>query len=380
MTPTPHRAAGTGSTGLRGTLRRMLSLSDDAPIVRPLLLIGGAAAALCGSYAFATGWLTPQRLTPTHVLGAFKQDFGVHPGYRRNHAKGLCVAGYFEGNGKASALSTAAVFDAQRTEVIGRFAIPGGNPMIADAKSPVRSMALLFKLPHGEQWRSGMNNTPMFSVSTPQAFYEQLLAGKPDPQTGKPDPQKMKAFFDAHPETANFRAWIKAHPPSSSLANGAYYSINAFELVDSKGVKHAVRWAMVPELAYAPVGSPPPGDPNFLAADLSQKLQQGPLRWHLILTLAAPGDPTDNATKSWPADRPTIDAGTLTLEREVPQSDGPCRDVNYDPTVLPQGIATSDDPLLAARSAAYSASFNTRTREEALGTHAPADAHPKGAL
>jgi len=37
--------------------------------------------------------------------------------------------------------------------------------------------------------------------------------------------------------------------------------------------------------------------------------------------------------------------------------------VNYDPTVLPQGIAVSDDPLLAARSAAYAASYERRTGE-----------------
>jgi catalase len=36
---------------------------------------------------------------------------------------------------------------------------------------------------------------------------------------------------------------------------------------------------------------------------------------------------------------------------------GACRDINYDPLVLPSGIAPSDDPLLSARSAAYSQSF-----------------------
>jgi catalase len=52
-----------------------------------------------------------------------------------------------------------------------------------------------------------------------------------------------------------------------------------------------------------------------------------------------------------------------------------CRDVNFDPTVLPDGIAPSDDPLLAARSAAYAVSYQRRTREEALH-HAPATSQP----
>ena len=60
-------------------------------------------------------------------------------------------------------------------------------------------------------------------------------------------------------------------------------------------------------------------------------------------------------------------AGTLVIESAGPQATGACRDVNYDPTILPAGIAVSDDPVLAARSAAYSASFNRRQREIAAG-------------
>jgi catalase len=42
---------------------------------------------------------------------------------------------------------------------------------------------------------------------------------------------------------------------------------------------------------------------------------------------------------------------------------GNCRDINFDPLVLPAGIRTSDDPLLSARSAAYSVSFTRRAGE-----------------
>jgi catalase len=115
------------------------------------------------------------------------------------------------------------------------------------------------------------------------------------------------------------------------------------------------------------------GDTDYLAADLAERLTQGPLRWHLQVTLANPGDPTNDATKTWPDDRRTIDAGTLVLERSEPQESGPCRDINYDPLVLPAGIAASDDPLLPARSAAYADSYLRRTSEEA---HLPGSAAP----
>jgi catalase len=46
------------------------------------------------------------------------------------------------------------------------------------------------------------------------------------------------------------------------------------------------------------------------------------------------------------------------------ERDGPCRDINFDPTILPDGITVSDDPFPAARSAAYAKSFDARTAEE----------------
>jgi len=331
-----------------------------------LTAIGAIVLSLSVGLAYVGGWLTPARLTAPRIVNAFEANAGPHPGYRRNHAKGICVAGYFDSNGGAAPLSRAEVFAPGRTPVIGRFAIPGGNPSAPDVSVPVRSMALLFRLRDGEQWRTGMNSTPLFVVHTPQQFYQQLVAAQPDPATGKPDPARLKAFYAANPETRPFQDWVKAHPPSSSLANAAYYSINAFRFVDSSGKSQAVRWAMVPETPYAPLTDAEKNGKNFLQADLARRLQAGSLRWHLIVTVAAPGDITNDATVQWPDNRRHIDAGTLVIERATSQEDGACRDVNFDPTVLPDGIRPSDDPLLAARSAAYSVSYNRRTREEAL--------------
>ena len=48
------------------------------------------------------------------------------------------------------------------------------------------------------------------------------------------------------------------------------------------------------------------------------------------------------------------------METEAP---GNCRDINFDPLVLPAGIEPSDDPILSARSATYSQSFTRREGE-----------------
>jgi hypothetical protein len=174
--------------------------------------IGAAVCALAGTFAYAGGWLTPSRLTTYRIINQFQRDNGTHPGYRRNHAKGLCVEGYFDSSGNASSISRAQVFQPGRTPVIGRFAIPGGNPSAPDASVPVRSMALLFTQRDGEQWRTAMNSTPVFAVRTPEQFYRQLVAAQPDPNTGKPDPAKLKAFMQPIRKHGHFRNGSKRIP------------------------------------------------------------------------------------------------------------------------------------------------------------------------
>ena len=341
--------------------------SDATPPKRPSpwrwLPVVTAPVLLLIGFLVAGGWLTPQRLTPQRLVDTLQDNAGIFPGYRRNHAKGVCVAGYFQSNGNAARYSRAPLFAAGRTPLIGRFALPGGNPHAPDGGVPIRSMALLFTQANGQQWRTGMNNMPVFPVATPQAFYEQLLASRPDPATGKPDSAKQQAFFAAHPETSAFLQWIKNKKPSASYASEPYYGLNAFYFVDAAGVRQPVRWQVAPENgpeALAPVDAPK----DFLDAELSTRLATAPLRWRLLITLGAPDDPTNDATQSWPAARQTIDAGMVIVEREHAQDSGECRDVNFDPLVLPDGIAPSDDPLLAARSAAYADSYLRRTREQ----------------
>ncbi|URL59975.1 catalase family peroxidase [Luteibacter flocculans] len=328
-------------------------------------LIGLIVAAVAAAFAYVGGWLAPKRVTPARVIDAMQANAGVYPGFRRNHAKGICVTGRFESSGALADATTADLFATGRsTPVVGRLAIPGGNPYAPDNSIPIRSFALRFDLADGEQWRTGMNAMPVFPVSTPLAFFEQQLATHPDPATGKPDPAKVKTFFAGHPETAAFLAWFKSAKPSASYVTETYRSINAFYLRDAAGQRHAVRWQVVPEQPPAGDGGTAAGDPDLLAADLAKRLGEGPLRWHLQMIFAAPDDPVDDATKAWPSDRRTVDAGTIVIDRMEAQAEGPCRDVNYDPTILPRGMEVSNDPLLAARSAAYAISYLRRTSEE----------------
>ena len=333
-----------------------------ASLLLRLAAIGVVVGAVAGAFAYVNGTLDPQRLRPKTLVNALETNNGVHPGYRRNHSKGVCVAGYFESGPAARAYSSAQVFHEARTPVIGRFALPSGNPYAPDSSVPIRSLALQFSQANGQQWRTGMNSMPVFPVGTPEAFYQLQQAQSPDPATGKPNPAAVPAFFGSHPEAGPFLAWIKTAKPSASYVTETYNSVNAFYLVNAAGQKQAVRWSMVP-LAQDAAGATAPEGADFLEKDLVQRIGAGPLRFQLNLTLANADDPVNDASKSWPAGRKVINAGTLVLNATQPQLDGECRDINYDPLVLPAGIEGSADPLLAARSAGYASSYLRRTSE-----------------
>jgi catalase len=329
-----------------------------------LSLVAAIVLAVGATFLYVGGWLSPRDLTPERFIDTFEQLNGAHPSFRRNHAKGVGVRGTFDSNGQGVRLSKAVVFRPGRVPVVGRFALAGGMPYQADALRTVRSMALQFSLPDGEEWRTGMNNTPVFAVNTPQAFHEQLLAMAPDAATGKPDPLKVKAFLDHHPESARAIQTIGAHPPSSGFDDAAYNSLNAFWLLDAAGRPTKVRWSMVPAQPLAGEAPPPQqGNPNFLFDALIARLHRAPLQWHLVLTIGQPGDPTNDATVAWPADREKLDVGTLTIDTIESEETSAATTVNFDPLILPDGIAGSDDPLLSARSAAYSVSFRRRVGE-----------------
>ena len=319
------------------------------------VVIGAAAAA----FAYTAGWFTPQRLTATKLVDALAPAGGPTPGHRRNHAKGICFTGEFDANGAGSELSKAQVFTPGHYPVLGRFNLATADPAAPDATVRVHGMGLQITTPDGQEWRSAMIDPPVFPVSTPQAFYELLTASR------SKDPDAMKNFIGAHPEFLNFVAWAKSAPWTDSYAEDRFNSLNSFVFVDNAGANHVVRWSLLPA---APPVSVSPDDlakrgPDYLEQEIAKRVAGGPQRWSMTVTVANPGDPTADPTKAWPADRRTVDVGTLVVQQIEAEPDGPCRDINFDPTVLPTGIETSDDPFPAARSAAYMRSYDLRTAE-----------------
>ena len=206
-----------------------------------LIAIAGVVSIILGAFAFLNGSLTPGELTPPRFVDGMEQVSGVHPGYRRNHAKGVCASGYFESNGNGTHLSRSVVFQSGRTQVVARFSLGVGDPHAADTSDAIRGLGLSFSLPGGEEWRTAMINLPVFPFSTPQSFYDRMIATQLNPKTTQPDPAKVAAFLKQHPETVHALEIIKSAPQSSSFAESTFNSLNAFGFVNAAGVTTAVR-------------------------------------------------------------------------------------------------------------------------------------------
>jgi catalase len=317
--------------------------------------LGGGAAA----FAYTAGWFSPQRLTPKKIVNALAPPTGAALGHRRNHAKGICFTGVFEANGAGSVLSKAQVFTRGQYPALGRFNLATADPNAPDATVRVRGIGLRISTPDGQQWRSAMIDPPVFPVSTPRAFYQLLLASK------SKNPNAMKTFAGAHPEIAAFGAWAKNAPWTGSYAEERFNSLDSFVFTEGSGAEHTVRWSLLP--AVQPVAVSPADlakrGPDFLEQEIAERVRGGPQRWTMVVTIANPGDPTADPSKAWPEGRRTVAVGTLVVQQVEAERDGPCRDINFDPTVLPSGMKTSDDPFPAARSAAYARSYDLRTAE-----------------
>src|SRR5271156_3458144 len=197
--------------------------------LRSLVIIAAVVGVAAVAFAYTAGWLSPQRLTPKKIVAGLAPPGGPALGHRRNHAKGICFTGTFDANGEGTALSRAQVFVRGQYPVLGRFNLATANPDAPDATVRVRGLGIRISTPDGQEWRSAMIDPPVFTVSTPQAFYELLRA------SGSNDPNAMKAFAAAHPEFAKFSDWAKDAPWTGSYAEERFNSLNSFVFVDGSG-------------------------------------------------------------------------------------------------------------------------------------------------
>jgi len=325
----------------------------------PILPFALAACAALGARPLMAA---DAEVSAPQVVGAIEGTFGVTPGQRRNHTKGSCAVGEFVGSQQAAAISRSPLFSGQPIAVIARFSLAGGNPKAPDTAKSARGMALEFRLPGGQVHHITMLNTPMFGAAHPQTFLDLMLATRPDPATGKPDPEKIKAFKASHPDNLAQADYLANHNPPASYATSSYWGIHTFKFVDAKDKVTLVRWRFVPQdgekrLSDAEMKT---AGANFLEQALIGRTRQGPVRWDMMVSIGELGDAEDNPTVLWPEQRRQIKAGTLSITQAMPQPGAACERINFDPMVMADGIAPTNDPVLRFRSPAYAVSFGKR--------------------
>lgn len=299
---------------------------------------------------------------PEQAIEALNALSGEHPGYRAVHAKGTLCRGTFTAAPEAGRLTKAAHMRGEPIAVTVRLSNASGNPKLPDYAPDGRGMATKFYLPDGGRTDIVAVTLPTFLVRTPEDFIKFTRASKPIPGTEIPGPG-LALFLATHRNAWPALKAAVTQKPVPSLANLRYNGIHAFKWIDPEGGERHVRYSWLPEAGEATISraEAKQAGRDYLHKEIGERLEREPVRFTLQLQIAADSDPLDDATAAWPAQRETVEAGTLELtELEAGRETGDDILV-FDPTRVTDGIECSDDPILHFRSQAYSVSVERRS-------------------
>jgi catalase len=288
------------------------------------------------------------------LLEQFDQMFGLHPGFRPAHAKGLLLTGTFKPTSAAQALSKAPHFSRPSTPVTARFSNSTGFPHIPDNASDAnpRGFAVRFNLADHVHTDIISHSVDAFPARDGKEFLEFLKAAAasgPD----VPSPKPVETFLASHPATLAFVQAPKPFP--SSLARETYYAINAYAFTNATGKTKFGRYRLLPEAGndYLSGEAVARISANYHYDDIHTRIDKGPIRFKLFAQIAAPGDTTDDATIHWPESRELIELGTIELTAVEPDNPAHQKQIIFDPIPRVEGIEPSADPLLELRAAIY---------------------------
>jgi catalase len=290
--------------------------------------------------------------------------FGLHPGFRPAHAKGVLLTGLFRPAPDAAALSRAPHFTRSSTPITVRFSDSTGVPLIADndPNASPHGFAVRFHLAERVHTDIIGHSTDGFPVRTGQEFLEFLRAAS-DPSKDSPTP--IERFLGSHPSALKFVQTPK--PAPSSFGREEYFGVTAMKFTNEKGANRFGRYRVVPDAGVDHLDSEAAAarGPNFLFEEIGQRVGSGPVQFKLLVQLANDGDTVDDATVHWPESRELLELGTITLTNTVAGDAEEQRHIIFDPIPRVDGIEASADPLLELRAAVYL--ISGRRRRSAAG-------------
>ncbi len=253
----------------------MESLSSEAsrPVMERFFLV---VAALVTALAAPARIHADDGSLAVQILDALNKAYGVHPGFRANHAKGIVAKGSFEPSGEAAKLSRSPLFAGGTLPITVRFSDASGIPTVPDgapAANP-HGMAIKFHLPSGADTDMVTNSLKVFPVATGEEFRDLNLAIAASPP-GSPKPTALDTFVASHPSVPKALGSVST---PASFADEVYYGIDAFVFTNAAAKEQPVRYVITPDrIIHLTPEEAAKQPPDFLVDELPARLAKGPV-------------------------------------------------------------------------------------------------------
>jgi catalase len=288
------------------------------------------------------------------LLKQFDTIFGLHPGFRPAHAKGILLTGTFRPTPAAATLTRAPHMNRESTPVWVRFSDATGLPLIPDPNPNAvpKGCAIRFHLAervHTDIISHSANGFPARNGQEFLEFLRALAASDPTKIAGSP----LEAFLGSHPKTLAFVQLPK--PAPSSFAREQFFGITAMRFTNKDGQSRYGRYRIVPEAGadhLSDAAAAAKGE-NYLFDELAERIAKGPITLRVVVQLPNEGDKVNDATEQWPDNRTQMDLGVIALTAAVPNNAHEQQWTIFDPIPRVDGIDPSDDPILEVRAALY---------------------------
>jgi len=292
-------------------------------------------------------------ITAQEAIDRLGEHFGVYPGTRTLHARGVVCAGRFLPAPEAARLTRAEHMQGE-VPVLARISNGSGDPRSPDRAPDVRGLAVSFELSDGSRTDILAQTAPRFPVRSPDAFIELVEAT----ERGLGMAWRLPLFLARNPRAVPaLRANAAALRPPASYADPTYYAIHAYRWLDAEGVGHWVRYVWKPCIDDgAERDRERDRADDYLTRDLEACLADGPVRFDLELEVAGDGDDPHDPTSVWENGEGRVVAGCLEIDSLAEGHD----EILFDPMRLTDGIEPSEDPILHFRPAAYAVSYERR--------------------
>jgi len=295
------------------------------------------------------------------ALQAFDELFGLHPGYRPVHAKGILLSGIFTPSSSIRTLTRAPHVSRPSIPIALRFSDFTGIPAIPDydENASPRGFAVRFYLAehvHTDIIAHSVNAFPTRTAEEFLQFLRAIHASGP----GSPKPTPIESFLASHPAAL---AFVQAPKPiPTSFAKESFYSVTAYKFINGEGVSNFGRYRIVPteRSEHLEPAEAAKQQPNFLFDEIKDRIAHGPVKMRILVQVASKGEIVDDSTVHWEDQHPLVEFGVIELNALVPDEEAAQRQIIFDPIPRVDGIESSGDPLLDPRASLYLASGHRR--------------------